>query len=40
MLLGGFPSVVVYKLIYNRMATLARGIFEMLGWPVVGSVDE
>ncbi len=39
-LLGGLPSLVVYKLIYKRIATLAIGIFEMIGWPVVGSVDE
>jgi len=31
MLLGGLPSVVVYKLIYNRTATLVKGIFEIIG---------
>jgi hypothetical protein len=39
-LLGGLPSFVVYKLIYKRIATLAKWIFEMIGWPVFGSVDE
>ncbi len=39
-LFGGLPSLVVYKLIYNRIATLAIGIFEMIGWPVFGSVVE
>jgi hypothetical protein len=30
-LLGGLPSLVVYKLIYKRIATLAIGILEMIG---------
>jgi hypothetical protein len=40
MLLGGRPSFVVYKFIYNRTATFAIGIFDMIGSPVFGSIDE
>lgn len=39
-LLGGLPSVVVYKLIYKRTAIFDWGIFEIIDWPVVGSIDE